>query len=100
MGVRLPGLAYAKHAIQQSLHRHKKSSTVADVPKGHFPVYVGEAQRRFVVPVSYLRHPLFQNLLHRAQEEFDFDHGVGGIRVPCKEDAFVSLTSEINVSLE
>ena len=98
MGVRLPGLAYAKHALQQSLHRNKKSAAVHDVPKGHFAIYVGEAQKRFVVPVSYLKHPLFQSLLYRAEEEFGFDHRTGGIRVPCKEEAFVSLTSQINVA--
>lgn len=96
MGVHLPGLVYAtKHALQLFLNRNKRTT---DIPKGHFAIYVGEAQKRFVVPVSYLKHPLFQNLLLRAEEEFGFDHPMGGIRVPCKEDAFVSLTSEIDVS--
>ncbi|KAJ6310790.1 hypothetical protein OIU76_015496 [Salix suchowensis] len=37
--------------------------------KGHFAVYVGETQTRFVVPISYLKNPSFQNLLSRVEEE-------------------------------
>ncbi|GKB52329.1 serine/threonine-protein phosphatase 2A 65 kDa regulatory subunit A beta isoform-like protein [Tanacetum coccineum] len=42
-----------------------------DVPKGYLAVYVGEDQRkRFVVPLSYLDQPLFQELLRRSEEDF------------------------------
>nr|XP_010315343.1 auxin-induced protein 15A-like [Solanum lycopersicum] len=75
----------------------KKSSTVADVPKGHFAVYVGENQKkRFVIPISFLSQPLFQDLLSQAEEEFGFDHPMGGVTIPCSEDVFVDLTSRLN----
>ncbi|XVF67858.1 hypothetical protein PTKIN_Ptkin10aG0155600 [Pterospermum kingtungense] len=68
-----------------------------DVPKGHVAVYVGEGQRkRFVVPISYLNHPAFAELLLRAEEEFGFNHPMGGITIPCKEEAFVDLTSRLH----
>ncbi|KAF3626486.1 Auxin-responsive protein SAUR21 [Capsicum baccatum] len=71
----------------------KKSSTTRDVPKGHFAVYVGETQkRRFVVPISFLSEPLFQDLLSQAEEEFGFDHPMGGVTIPCSEDLFTDLT--------
>nr|CAN62606.1 hypothetical protein VITISV_016867 [Vitis vinifera] len=71
----------------------------ANVPKGHFAVYVGESQKkRFVIPISYLNHPLFQDLLHRAEEEFGFDHPMGGLTIPCSEDYFISLTSHLSCS--
>ena len=95
MGVRVPGLALAMHRLQQSLHRNKRATTVAAVPKGHFAIYVGEAQTRFVIPVSYLKHSSFQNLLSRAEEELGLDHCTGAIRVPCTEDAFILLTSQL-----
>ena len=74
-----------------------KSSTVADVPEGHFAVYVGEKQKkRFVIPISFLSQPLFQDLLSQAEEEFGFDHPMGGVTIPCSEDVFVDLTSRLN----
>ncbi|KAJ4870327.1 SAUR-like auxin-responsive protein family [Raphanus sativus] len=65
-----------------------------DVPKGHFPVYVGENRSRYIVPVSFLTHPEFQYLLRRAEEEFGFDHDMG-LTIPCDELVFQNLTSMI-----
>ncbi|CAK8569077.1 unnamed protein product [Lathyrus sativus] len=62
------------------------------VPKGHFVVYVGENRSRYIVPISFLTRPEFQNLLHQAEEEFGFDHDMG-LTIPCDQDAFESLTS-------
>ncbi|GAB2225082.1 hypothetical protein Droror1_Dr00005868 [Drosera rotundifolia] len=65
-----------------------------DVPKGHFPVYVGENRVRYIVPISLLSHPEFLCLLQRAEEEFGFDHEMG-LTIPCEEADFQSLTSMI-----
>ncbi|CAN4112503.1 unnamed protein product [Withania somnifera] len=74
----------------------KKSFTSGDVPKGHFAVYVGENQKkRFVIPISFLNQPLFQDLLGQAEEEFGFDHPMGGLTIPCREDVFIHLTSQL-----
>ncbi|KAG8500312.1 hypothetical protein CXB51_004485 [Gossypium anomalum] len=62
------------------------------VPKGHFAVYVGENRSRYIVSISFLTHPEFQCLLHRAEEEFGFDHDMG-ITIPCEEAVFRTLTS-------
>ncbi|KAG5624863.1 hypothetical protein H5410_010081 [Solanum commersonii] len=68
-----------------------------DVPKGHFAVYVGEKQKkRFVIPISFLSQPLFQDLLSQAEEEFGFDHPMGGVTIPCSEDVFINLTSRLS----
>ncbi|XP_074336788.1 auxin-induced protein 15A-like [Apium graveolens] len=70
----------------------------SDVPKGYFAVYVGKIQmKRFVVPVSYLKHPSFQDLLRYAEEEFGFHHPMGGLTIPCKEDVFVNLTAKLHL---
>lgn len=68
-----------------------------DVPKGQFVVYVGESteKKRFIVPISYLNEPLFQDLLSRAEEEFGFNHPTGGLTIPCNEDLFTNLTSSL-----
>ncbi|CAN1218655.1 Auxin-responsive protein SAUR21 [Linum perenne] len=73
------------------------SSRFQDVPKGFLAVYVGESQKkRFVVPLSYLSQPLFQDLLSMAEEEFGFDHPMGGLTIPCSEETFISATSSLS----
>lgn len=98
MGIRFPSMIFsnAKQILKlQSAHTRNQS----DVPKGHVAVYVGEIQKkRFVVPVSYLNHPSFQDLLSRAEEEFGFNHPMGGLTIPCREDAFIDLTSRLHAS--
>ncbi|AES93865.1 SAUR-like auxin-responsive family protein [Medicago truncatula] len=67
-----------------------------DVPKGYLAVNVGEKQKRFVIPISYLNQPSFQYLLSQAEEEFGYDHPMGGLTIPCTEDAFQHITSCLN----
>ncbi|GER50301.1 SAUR-like auxin-responsive protein family [Striga asiatica] len=85
---------FRHHRIQSTLARNQQS----DVPKGHLAVYVGEFHNRHVIPISYLKHPAFQDLLRQAEQEFGFDHPMGGLTFPCKEEAFVNLTSELGMS--
>ncbi|KAG4209468.1 hypothetical protein ERO13_A03G200900v2 [Gossypium hirsutum] len=66
------------------------------VPKGYFAVYVGENQKRFVIPVSFLSQPLFQDLLGKSEEEFGYSHPTGGLTIPCNEDIFLDVTSRLN----
>ena len=96
MAIRLPSAA--KHILRRSaLTAEKRSSTSLDVPKGFFPVYVGESQKqRFLVPLSFLNQPLFQDLLSKAEEEFGFDHPMGGVTIPCHENVFMDVTSRLN----
>ncbi|KAI8021010.1 hypothetical protein LOK49_LG03G03702 [Camellia lanceoleosa] len=39
-------------------------------------------KKRFVIPISYLNNPSFQDLLSQAEEEFGFDHPMGGLPIP------------------
>ncbi|KAI4299915.1 hypothetical protein L6164_033335 [Bauhinia variegata] len=97
MGIRLPSLVLqAKQMLKSQQHVHGRNHP--SVPKGHVAVYVGEFQRRFVVPISYLSHPQFLDLLNRAEEEFGFHHPMGGLTIPCREDAFINLTSQLRAS--
>ncbi|GAB2219844.1 hypothetical protein Droror1_Dr00007481 [Drosera rotundifolia] len=59
----------------------------------------GEAEgKRYVVPLSYLRLPAFQDLLKQAEEEFGFCYPMGGLTIPCKEEAFIRLTFQLSSS--
>ncbi|KAL0422853.1 UNVERIFIED_CONTAM: Auxin-responsive protein SAUR24 [Sesamum latifolium] len=83
--------------LRRSLSSEKRSTSAGtEVPKGHFAVYVGESEKkRFVIPVSYLNHPSFQDLLCQAEEEFGFHHPMGGLTIPCSEDSFIEITSRL-----
>ncbi|KAK9928010.1 hypothetical protein M0R45_025167 [Rubus argutus] len=73
-------------------------SKTASIPKGFFAVYVGESQKkRFVIPISFLNQPLFRDLLSQAEEEFGYNHPMGGITIPCSVDTFLDLTSRLSV---
>lgn len=96
MGIRLPAMILNANQIWKLNSFVSKNNS--GVPKGHLAVYVGEIQRkRFVVPVSYINHPSFQDLLRQAEEEFGFDHPMGGLTIPCKEDVFINLTAQLNL---
>jgi len=84
------------HSILKTQSLHTKRQEV--VPKGHILVYIGEEidKKRYFVPLSYLSHPIFKDLLLRAKEEFGFQHPMGGLMIPCTEEAFFSLTSALN----
>ncbi|CAF1697758.1 unnamed protein product [Brassica oleracea var. botrytis] len=71
-------------------------SVAAKTPKGFLAVYVGEDQKkRFIVPISYLSQPSFQALLSKSEEEFGYDHPMGGLTIPCPEDTFINVTSRL-----
>ncbi|KAL7118610.1 hypothetical protein ACP275_02G013700 [Erythranthe tilingii] len=79
--------------LRRSLSAEKRSN---EIPKGHLAVYVGESEKkRFVIPLSYLNHPLFQELLCQAEEEFGFNHPMGGLTIPCTEELFIDVTSHL-----
>ncbi|CAN1160433.1 Auxin-responsive protein SAUR27 [Linum perenne] len=46
--------------------------------------------------MCYLRQPLFQDLLSMAEEEFGFDHPMGGLTLPCSEETFIYVTSALS----
>ncbi|KAK2395041.1 auxin-induced protein X10A [Trifolium repens] len=89
MGFRLTGII-KRAAIQTS-------PKGVNVPKGYLAVYVGEKMNRFVVPISYLNQPLFQELLNQAEEQFGYDHPTGGLTIPCREQVFLDITSHLNL---
>jgi len=90
MGFRLPA------AIRRASFSSSQTSKVLNVPKGYLAVYVGEHMKRFVIPASYLNQASFQNLLSQAEEEFGYDHPMGGLTIPCTEDVFLHITSHFN----
>ncbi|XP_059649989.1 auxin-responsive protein SAUR21-like [Cornus florida] len=93
------GVLQAKQILRQSLlTAGSAASNAVNVPKGYLAVYVEESQKtRFLVPLSYLNQPEFQELLHKAEEEYGFDHPMGGLTIPCPEDTFLDITSHLSI---
>ncbi|GLJ10505.1 hypothetical protein SUGI_0129500 [Cryptomeria japonica] len=56
----------------------------ADVPEGHLAVFVGdnEMEKRFLIPSTYVNHPLLNTLLDKAEEELGVNEN-GPILLPC-----------------
>lgn len=96
MAIRVPRVLQSSKQILRQAKLFSSSSSL-DVPKGYLAVYVGERKmKRFVVPISYLNQPSFQDLLRKAEEEFGFDHPMGGLTIPCSEEIFIDLASRLN----
>ena len=98
MAIYLLNIMHAKHILQRSntFGKHVASTSI-EVPKGHIAVYVGERERRrFLIPISFLNQPSFQELLNMAEEEFGFEHPMGGLTIPCNKDIFIDLTSRLH----
>lgn len=55
----------------------------------------GEEQQKFVIPLLYIYHPLFLELLKEAEEEYGFNHQ-GVISIPCHVHHFRSVQSLID----
>ncbi|CAL0324600.1 unnamed protein product [Lupinus luteus] len=69
------------------------------VPKGHLAVYVGQKDGdgefcRVLVPVIYFNHPLFGELLNKAEKVNGFEHQ-GGITIPCRVAEFERVKTRI-----
>ncbi|KAK4284807.1 hypothetical protein QN277_001589 [Acacia crassicarpa] len=90
MGFRLPGKR------RRSFSATESASKTVNVPKGRLAVYVGERLKRFVIPISYLNQPSFQELLSQAEEEFGYDHPMGGLTIPYPEEFFENIISGLN----
>ncbi|KAL3846093.1 hypothetical protein ACJIZ3_003496 [Penstemon smallii] len=69
-----------------------------NIPKGCLAVTVGQEEelRRFVIPVMYVNHPLFMELLKEAEEEFGFKYPKGPIRIPCQVEEFCEIRGLID----
>ncbi|XP_071700654.1 auxin-responsive protein SAUR19-like [Rutidosis leptorrhynchoides] len=100
MAIRMPRIIQAKKIFRRSFSNGSNATISIDIPKGYFGVYVGEEEKtRFVVPLSLLSQPMFQELLHRTEEEFgycwNYNHPMGGLTIECSEHIFTDLASRL-----
>ncbi|XP_076889639.1 auxin-responsive protein SAUR21-like [Bidens hawaiensis] len=94
MAIFMPRTTQAKQIVIRSFSNGRSAATPMEIPKGYFAVYVGEEEkRRFLVGVSLLSRPEFQELLQLVEEQFEYDHPMGGLTIPCGEDVFADLAS-------
>ncbi|GMI96674.1 SMALL AUXIN UPREGULATED RNA 45 [Hibiscus trionum] len=70
------------------------TATTASTPSGSFAIYVGEDKQRFVVPTSYLCHPLFKMLLDKSYNEDGFEQR-DKLVVPCSVATFREVVNAV-----
>lgn len=89
--IHIPHLHFHYH------HHQDEKKDLKDIPKGCLAVMVGqgEEQQRFVIPVIYINHPLFMQLLKEAEEEYGFDQK-GPITIPCHVEEFRTVQGMID----
>lgn len=80
-------LNYLSNLLHHHNHNHNHNHDHhKGVPKGCMAVMVGregeEQLRRFIIPIFYVKHPLFMKLLKEAEDEYGFKHE-GPITIPC-----------------
>lgn len=76
------------------MNRHEKGKERRKrAPKGHFVVYVGKEERRYVLPLSYLKNSELLKLMEEAAKEYG--HGCERIVLPCEESAFKRVIDHI-----
>lgn len=75
-------------------YEEEKESPSSVTPTGFLALYVGEERQRYVVPTSYLCHPLFKMLLEKAYNEFGFAQR-NGLVVPCTASTFQEVVNAI-----
>ncbi|KAG6507403.1 auxin-responsive protein SAUR32-like [Zingiber officinale] len=80
--------------------RKQKGEVKRGTPAAHgtVTVMVAEEQQRFAVPLEYLSHPLFAELLEEAAAEYGFSHS-GAIAIPCAVDHFRRVLHNIERDL-
>ncbi|OIW03529.1 hypothetical protein TanjilG_30949 [Lupinus angustifolius] len=90
--------------IRQMLRRWRNKARMSsvnrapsDVPSGHVAICVGSSYTRFVVPTTYLNHPVFKKLLLQAEEEYGFSNH-GPLAIPCDEEVFEEIIRFISRS--
>ncbi|KAL3515080.1 hypothetical protein ACH5RR_021982 [Cinchona calisaya] len=95
MTIRVSGALSPKQIFNRLALTGKPAlSNTIEVPKGFLAVYVGEFQKkRYLIPVSFVNKPQFQQLLHLSEAEFGFRHPMGGLTIHCREDTFLNITS-------
>ncbi|XP_052193873.1 auxin-responsive protein SAUR68-like [Diospyros lotus] len=64
---RLAAMSRKRITFPRTASRSSCNSSTVD--EGHFVVYTAD-QRRFVIPLAYLRNAIFRELLRMAEEEY------------------------------
>ncbi|XP_073223408.1 auxin-responsive protein SAUR21-like [Cicer arietinum] len=82
------------HYHECLLKGYEEESSTNTTPTGFFALYVGEEHQRYVVPTSYLSHPLFKILLEKSYNEFGFQQR-NGLVVPCSVSTFQEVVNAI-----
>ncbi|CAL1398158.1 unnamed protein product [Linum trigynum] len=81
-------MAAATHKKGTRITFPRRKDEVTEVKRGHFAVYTtadhddGRSRRRFVIPLEFLNHTIFRELLRLSEEQLGLPSD-GPITLPC-----------------
>ncbi|GAY61979.1 hypothetical protein CUMW_214250 [Citrus unshiu] len=55
----------------------------------HTTVHSKQRKEKIRNPISFLNEPSSQELLCKAEQNFGFNHPIGGLKIPSAEEIFV-----------
>lgn len=90
-------IGFMVEKLQKSLFVRNFDQVPQDVKEGHFAVIAVDEyeERRFVVPVSYLKRGSFVRLLERAAEEYECDYE-GAVVIPCRPSELEKMVAQLD----
>lgn len=74
---------------------HKTALAGVDVPKGYFRVYVREQERSICDSDIIFESAFIPRFVSSSRGRILFDHPMGGLSIPCREEVFINLTSRL-----
>ncbi|KAH7283059.1 hypothetical protein KP509_35G059200 [Ceratopteris richardii] len=85
----------SRHSFNDG-HSHEASNK-ARAPRGTVLMYVNGGNERRAVPIPYLSHPLFLDLLERAENEYGLSQK-GALLLPCSLEELDQILRSIAAS--
>ena len=88
----MPHIIHTKQILRWSSSAKQSTFGNSRCPKGLLGNLHWGERKEEICSSNNVLEPTF---IRQAEEEFGFDHPMGGLTIPCREDIFVDLASRL-----